>query len=173
MHMSRNTTGHGKAVWTAAVLAGILLLLVQTTARASTLFTAILTGDQETPPNGSPAIGFGTFILSDAQDSLKFGVCYQGLTGSPITGAHFHNAAPGIAGPIVRGVDLTGATTPDGVFSGVWTSTDSMPLTPALVHELFAGNIYFNIHTAPHFLGGEIRGQLSVSQGGDICDVGH
>jgi len=45
--------------------------------------------------------------------------------------------------------------------SGLWTSTDSEPLTPALIDELLAGNIYINLHTAAN-PGGEIRGQVNV-----------
>ena len=46
-----------------------------------------------------------------------------------------------------------------GVLSGVWTSTDAQPLTPALVSDLRAGKIYVNIHS-DSFPAGEIRGQV-------------
>jgi hypothetical protein len=146
-------------------IAAVAALSLTIASPAATIFTANLTGSQEVPPNASPATGFGTFTLDDAQTSLAFDITYSGLIGGPVSGAHFHNAPPGVAGPIVRGV--TGPfTSPAGTISGTWTSSDAQPLTPTLVAELFAGNIYFNIHTnddnPPDFPGGEIRGQLAA-----------
>jgi hypothetical protein len=48
---------------------------------------------------------------------------------------------------------------------GTWTSSDAQPLTPALVSDLLAGNVYFEIATQ-EFPGGpaEIRAQLTVLQ---------
>ena len=81
----------------------------------------------------------------------------EGLTGS-IAAAHFHNAAAGTDGGVVRTIsgDFTGNTA-----SGLWTGTDSEPLTDALIAELLAGNLYVNIHTAANGAG-EIRGQVGV-----------
>jgi len=45
---------------------------------------------------------------------------------------------------------------------GLWTSTDPEPLTPELIAELLAGNIYFNIHSDAN-PGGEIRGQVNLA----------
>ncbi len=77
------------------------------------------------------------------------------------TAAHFHNEAAGVNGGVVRTItgDFAGKTA-----SGVWTSTDSEPLTDALIAEILAGNIYVNIHTAANG-GGEIRGQVNLSAG--------
>ena len=124
------------------------------------VFTATLSGTQETPPNASTATGTGTFVLNAAGTQLSFSVSYSGLTGTA-TAAHFHNGPVGVAGTIVR--DMAGPfTSPSGTFSGTWSSTDGQPLTPFLVSELRAGRIYFNIHTSPNFAGGEIRGQLQL-----------
>jgi hypothetical protein len=139
----------------------VLVSVQSAQAQVSSFFTATLNGLQEVPPNASPATGMGTFTLNPSQTSLSFNITYSGLT-SAFVAAHFHNAAPGVNGPIVRGMvigpDGPGGS-PNGSFTGVWTSADSQPLTPALVTELFAGNIYFNVHTV-NFGGGEIRGQL-------------
>ena len=144
-----------------AIVVGIVLLCVHPLAHATTIFTATLTGSQETPPVATPATGFGTFVLNDARTDLSFDVDYAGLIGGPVVGAHFHDAPVGVAGPVVRGLDISGATSPNGAFAGVWRSTDSQPLTPFLVDELFADRIYFNVHTAT-FPAGEIRGQLAA-----------
>lgn len=146
-----------------AWLLGSLLALCSVNASAIAVFQATLTGLNEVPPNGSPAIGTGTFILNDAGTELSFDIDYTGLIGGPVSGAHFHTAPAGVNGPIVRGITLP-LPSPAGEILGVWSSTDAQPLTPALVAELFAGNIYFNIHTngdgLPDFPGGEIRDQL-------------
>jgi hypothetical protein len=144
-------------------------------AKADTLFVATLTGSQEVPPNMSPAVGFGTFVLNTAGTELTFNITFSGLIGGRISGAHFHNAPPGVNGGIVRHVSAASVPGPAGVFSGVWTVNDPPlagvdpnrgPLTSFLVGELFAGRIYFNIHTndgiPPDFPGGEIRGQLQA-----------
>ncbi|MCG3157320.1 MAG: hypothetical protein DKINENOH_03952 [bacterium] len=116
-------------------------------------FLACLEGGQETPPVITNAAGGGMFTLNAAQDALTFTIRVSSLSG-PITAAHFHNAAAGVAGPVVRNITFVGE-----VASGSWLSTDAQPLTPALVAELLAGRIYVNVHTAAN-PGGEIRGQL-------------
>ncbi len=145
--------------------AGITLAMLSPPVKAEPItFTAVFSGSQEVPPNASPATGTGTFVLNEAQTILSFTITYSGLIGGTVSGAHFHNAPFGIAGPIVRGYSHSDFASPGGTFHGTWTSTDAQPLTPFLVSELLAGRIYFNIHTndtaLPNFPGGEIRGQL-------------
>src|SRR5262245_40933456 len=139
------------------------MCLTPTAAHAQVMFTATLNGAQEVPPNASTGTGLGTFTLNAAQTQLTFNVNYSGLIGGAFLAAHFHNGPPGVAGGIVRGMtigpDGPGGS-PSGSFTGVWTNTDpGGALTPTLVSELFAGNIYFNVHTSS-FGGGEIRGVL-------------
>lgn len=152
------------------LLVCLVVLFASAPAQAVTVFVAELSGANEVPPNASPATGFGTFILNDAETELSFDIDYSGLIGGTVSGAHFHNGPAGVAAGIVRRVASAGAGL-DGSFVGVWSSTDPPlagvdpnrgPLTPALVSELFAGNIYFNIHTSPTFPGGEIRDQLQA-----------
>jgi hypothetical protein len=152
------------------LLAGFLALFAgaERSALAATMFTASLTGPQEVPPNESPATGIGSFVLNDEQTELSFTLDYAGLIGGPVVGAHFHNAPPGVLGDIVRGYDATLFDSPSDRVTEMWRATDAeQPLTPDLVSELFAGNIYFNIHTsdgvAPDFPAGEIRGQLQLA----------
>ena len=104
--------------------------------------------------NGS---GNGTFVLNNAQDALSFNITFEGLS-SAETAAHFHNAAAGVNGGVVRHLPY-----PANPKIGVWRSTDSgtttQPLTAFLVGELLAGRLYVNIHSAicPQ---GELRGQV-------------
>ena len=152
----------------ADLLAGNLYINIHTTANpggelrgqvnlsAGTGFNSNLDGDQENPPVITNAMGTSSLTLTDA--GLEFSVTVEGLT---FTAAHFHNGAVGVNGGVVRTItdDFVGNTA-----SGLWTSTDAEPLTPALIAELLAGNIYFNIHNAAN-PGGEIRGQVNLSTG--------
>ncbi|MGH9631322.1 MAG: CHRD domain-containing protein [Bryobacteraceae bacterium] len=155
--------------WNALTFVAALTLLLSgmttSDAQAATVFHARLTGAQEVPPNDSPARGFGIFTLSTDESELSFDITYSGLIGGPLVGAHFHAGPAGVNAPVVRGLPIDTAGSPDGSFSGVWTAVDAMPLTPELVGDLRAGNIYFNIHTSdgdpPDFPGGEIRNQLT------------
>ena len=124
-----------------------------------TIFFAVLSGLNEVPPDTNTAAGGGMFTLNAEQDELQFNIRVRGLSG-PITAAHFHHAATGSNGPVVRTLttDFQGE-----VASGDWKSTDSEALTPALVTELLAGRIYVNVHTAAN-PGGELRGQVLVGK---------
>lgn len=119
-------------------------------------FSASLEGSQEVPAVTTDATGSGSFTLTDA--GLVFSITVEGLD---IAAAHFHNAAAGSNGGVVRdlGGDFEGNTA-----TGVWSSTDAQALTPALMAELLKGNIYVNVHTAAN-PGGEIRGQLNLNTG--------
>lgn len=132
----------------------------------SSSFVAALNGAQEVPRVTIPATGSGTFTLNTTHSELDFQVTVDAaqLSG-PIAAAHIHNAPPGEDGPIVRDLGFTGGTA-----SGVWTSTDLQPLTPALVDELLAGNLYVNVHTAANS-GGEIRGQIIPAPTGGVIIV--
>ena len=121
-----------------------------------THFTATLSGDQANPAVTTDAKGTGVFLLTDA--GLEFHITAQGLE---IANAHFHSGAIGANGGVVRSIlpDFNGKTA-----SGIWTSSDSQPLTDELIRELMKGNFYINIHTADN-PGGEIRGQVLPSAG--------
>ncbi|HET9327627.1 MAG TPA: CHRD domain-containing protein, partial [Candidatus Eisenbacteria bacterium] len=124
-------------------------------------FSARLDGAQEVPANASPALGTATATLTSA--GLLVDLTSTGLSG-PITAAHIHRAPPGVVGAPVRtfsGTELISGTS----FLVLWTPNDPEPLKPDLIAELMIGNLYVNVHTAA-FGGGEIRGQLVLSQPG-------
>jgi hypothetical protein len=120
-------------------------------------FTAVMDTTQEvpSPPTPSSASGTGSFSLNPAMNELRFDITVDNLTG-PISAAHFHQGPPDEAGPPVRTLtdEFNGNTA-----SGYWRSSDSEPLTEALVQALLDGNIYVNVHTADNPQG-EIRGQM-------------
>ena len=118
--------------------------------------SAKVDGGQEVPPVGGGGEGSASFTLTPS--GLVYDISVAGLTG-PITAAHFHRAPAGSNGSVVRDI---GASFVGNTAYGVWTRQDSSPLTPELVCEVLAGNIYVNVHTAAH-PGGEARGQVTLS----------
>lgn len=148
-----------------AALVGVLA--TASVASASLVWSVRLSGSQEVPAFNTPAVGSATVSLVGGPGTyvVNYTVNYSGLLG-PISSpfAHIHNAAAGSNGGIVH--DLDGANTApiagstSGTIVGDWRFDDSSrPLTNALVAELFAGRLYFNIHTTARSAG-EIRGQI-------------
>ncbi len=119
-------------------------------------FTSTLYGVQEVPPVVSPATGTGSFELSEDRTELRYFVSYQGMNASD---AGLHAGAAGVNGALAR--SLAAPTPPSGTFSGVWTSGDASPLTPAFVDSLLSGRLYLELK-APGGSSG-IRGQLELS----------
>jgi CHRD domain/PEP-CTERM motif len=147
-------------------------------------FTAVLTGDQEVPPNPSAATGFATFQLNDAHTALTFKAVISGIdvTGlqtaddtDNLLAAHIHAPGPpGGAGGVVWGffgmpfndndpMDIVVspfATGAGGTFTGKWDLNEGNMTTLALqLPNLLNGLAYINFHTG-EFRGGEIRGQI-------------
>jgi hypothetical protein len=133
-------------------------------ALASTIYTATMTGTQETPPTGSTALGSAQLTLDG--NMLTVFETFSGLTGGPAAAAHIHCcAAPGASGPVVIPFPSFPNTT-----SGTYTQTFDLStlvfgggLTEAtFLAGLNSGLAYVNIHDAT-FPNGEIRGQLTVT----------
>ena len=114
---------------------------------------ADLNGMQQVPVVITNAFGLGTFLLAKHNGSLKISATFNGLSG-PIVAAHFHNGAPGTAGPVVQ--DL-------GTLVNGNTIVGEVDPTSFLA-DLMAGNIYLNVHTDLN-PNGEIRGQLMRPMG--------
>jgi hypothetical protein len=133
--------------------------LLATAAGASAqTFTISLNGSNEDPPNASPATGTGTATLNAATNEITLHVEFSGLL-APQTGAHIHQAPPGVNGPVI--IPLPLGSPIDGVFV----------LSDAQEAECLAGNLYVNVHTTM-FPGGEIRGQLTPPPTGACCAAG-
>lgn len=138
-----------------------LILVSAVNAQAAVIeFASILNGASETPPNASPGTGSAFVLFDDATKQLVWNLSFSGLL-APVTAAHIHTGAAGVAGPVAFGIDAAsnpgvfvdgiGKTT--GIFAGVSV------LSLAQETSLFAGDLYFNLHTSA-FPGGEIRGQI-------------
>ena len=128
----------------------------QVTVESDDALAGVLSGAQEVPAVATNATGLGVFNLSQNQETLKFRVVVDGLSG-PITGAHFHIAGPGANAPVALSLGnfLTG-----NVLEGEISSQGSSPqLTPALLAALVQGGVYINFHTTANPTG-EIRAQV-------------
>ncbi len=117
------------------------------------LFTATLTGSQETPPTASPASGFGTVLLNDVLLTITVDESWSGLT-TPATASHIHCCVPpgfsaSVLFPLAGVPAATSGAIPEQTFA----------ITAAQIVSLEAGLFYLNIHSST-YPGGEIRGQL-------------
>jgi hypothetical protein len=110
-----------------------------------TLWTANLTGAQETPPVVSTGTGHASVILDAAKSTLRYHVSTTGLT---LTNSHIHKAIAAIAGGVIYPLTPLGAII-DGMVAV--TATDAQ--------DLADGHWYVNVHTAAN-PGGELRGQV-------------
>lgn len=111
---------------------------------AEAIYIAALDG----PASGtnSPATGSATLTLNTAGTEVSYVVTFTGLTGAE-TGAHFHNAPPGMAGPRFHTLIFGSPKI------GTWA------VGPVEVAELNEGRVYINIHSTL-FGAGEIRGNI-------------
>ena len=118
--------------------------------KPSLLFTAMLTGAQETPPNNSTATGRATLLLSPDEKTARVSLTFESLSTAQ-TDAHIHGpAAPGVSAAPIFPLPL-------GQISDF-----AITLTPAQVQDLKNGLFYVNVHST-NFPAGEIRGQFGLS----------
>ena len=132
----------------------------QVTAPSQTnFFTAMLQGSQEVPVNASAGLGTAIVNYNSSTKTLTLTGNYQNLT-TAVTVSHVHGpAAPGTNAGVVFALNNTGGT------SGTLSST--VVLTPIQESDLFAGNLYVNVHSV-NFPGGELRGQLNGTNAGQV-----
>lgn len=128
-----------------------------------TVRKALLAGSQETPPVLTGATGTGIAVVNSVTREVFGDVKTAGITG---VAAHIHVGAVGVAGPVRVNLDQTAAG------SGVWTVRPSDAiLTPDLLSQFGAGNLYFNVHSAA-FPAGEIRGQINLVPTDNVFNLG-
>ena len=159
----------------------VAIFVVQPSADAhEEIFTAVLSGPAESPPNASTGSGFATVTLDLDLFTMRVQVDFTGLNGT-VTAAHIH--AP-TTQPFMGTADVatqvpTFMGFPGGVSAGTYDHTfdlaDASTYNPdfitasggtvstasnALIFALEDGKAYLNIHTSA-FPGGEIRGFLA------------
>ena len=111
-------------------------------------FKATLLGIREVPAVVSNASGTGTFVLTAT--GLRYDITLKALTGSFISGAHFHQGAAGVEGGVLEPINFNGGLRSTGTWEG---------LTAEERNLLIDGDVYVNVHTVAH-PDGEIRGQV-------------
>ncbi len=143
-----------------AALARITLLLtlmigLSAPAGAAVLaVTASMDGPQANNGAGTGSLGVGTLTgtFDDVTKELSWSITWSGLIGAP-TAMHFHGpAGPGVGAGVQVATGIAGPPEIGG----------PVVLTPTQEADILAGLWYLNLHTTA-FLGGEIRGQVSVA----------
>jgi len=118
------------------------------------LQTTTLSGAKEVPANASTATGTATVGLNPFTLELSGGLSTTGITA---TGAHIHQAAAGVSGPVIIPLNDGG--------SGTWLVPGGTRFTSDQFASWMAGGLYANVHSAA-YPAGEIRGQLGTTGGG-------
>lgn len=167
-----------------AIAAGLALGLASAADASIIVYTVVLDGPSESPPNASPGTGVGTVTIDTSLVTMRVQATFSGLTGTT-TASHIH-AATAVAGTGTAGVATQTPTFsgfPLGVSAGTYDNTFDMTLaasynasyitanggTPAsafaaLTLAMSQGRSYLNIHSTT-FGGGEIRGFLVPAPG--------
>ncbi len=171
----------GVVMYKQLLMLSLLVFLATDEAQAQlTVYTAVLNGANEAPPNISTGIGTANVKYDDTLHTLQVGVTFSGLVGNT-TNAHIH-CCTSVANSGTVGVATqtpTFALFPSGVKAGTYNNTFDLTLasswnasfitakggTVALAETAFAtgletGKAYLNIHST-QFPGGEIRGFLA------------
>ncbi len=121
-------------------------------------FDVVLTGETESPAGDPVGTGTATVRLRAGQGQLCYELAVSNLTAA--AAAHIHNAATGVAGPVV--VPLT---TPGSSGSSSGCAAVARPLVAAILAD--PASYYVNVHTA-EFPAGAVRGQLVGSSAASV-----
>ena len=111
-----------------------------------TELTAVINGAQQVPANSSTADGTFTGRYTSSTKQLVYTVTYKGMTP---TVAHIHRGAPGTNSSV--DVPFANLTSP---------ITGTVTLSAEQADLLLSNRMYVNIHSAPPYGGGEIRGDI-------------
>ncbi|GAA4388148.1 hypothetical protein GCM10023186_34460 [Hymenobacter koreensis] len=123
--------------------------------RPHLLLGARLEGAQEVPAVSTAARGVASFTFNNTRDTLFITAAFNGLSG-PITGAHVHDGARGVNGPVIT--NLGQFVRNNNRLQGFLTGAD---IDRAKISKYLRGEYYINVHTAAN-PGGEIRGQIEI-----------
>lgn len=144
----------------ATAIAAVALFTLAPAASAQTsIFQAFLLGANEVPPTGSNGFGISVLVYNFNSNSFEISTGFIGLSAAPV-GGHIHLGEAGTNGPVIFNftsflpATSSGSTDPT---NGTLSAADEL--------ELYAGNLYVNLHTA-QYPAGEIRGQLLFAGGG-------
>jgi hypothetical protein len=119
----------------------------------SEVYTATLTGANETPAVTTTATGTGTFTVTG--NNINYVITIANWpAGRTVTAAHIHHRPirPDTSAGVLLGWTAGSITTTGG--------TGTIAATDAQLTEIRAGGTYFNVHSSVNG-GGEIRGNLT------------
>ena len=122
----------------------------QTPVATTSTLSAALSGDQETTPTVTGAIGTGQLTLTTPSRALAGRIDFNGMTA---TAAHVHLGEVGSNGAVIVNLVESAAG------SGSWSVPIGTSLTEAQAVAFSTGGLYFNAHSIEN-PGGEIRGQI-------------
>jgi hypothetical protein len=135
------------------------------TNRSSSLFAAVLLGENEVPPVETDAAGLAAFDLDQDAGELDYRVYVANLEG--VTESHIHKGPPDFNGNAVcylleprdDPVSVTGLLAAGTVREPDLFGVLGREGFGSFVENLRTGNLYVNVHTEQHPTG-EIRGQI-------------
>lgn len=146
-----------KRALVSVMVAGLVGMSAGPVSAATLIFTANLSGAQETPPVVTAGTGSATMTVDDVTGAWSLSGSFSNLTGTS-TNAHIHGPAAIGAGPagVIKGLSFT-----SGVNSGTFNGSDLLTsvFTAPQLTELKNGLYYVNVHST-FAGGGELRGQL-------------
>lgn len=135
-----------------------------------------MTGYQEIVAGTISSAGTGAFVaqIDDEMEIITYELTYSGLEGGTTTAAHIHFGARGTTGNVSAFLCGGGTKPPcpqgSGTVTGIITADDVLgPASQGIeagnfeefVRAIRSGVTYVNVHSAPRFPGGEIRGQIN------------
>lgn len=111
-------------------------------------------------PIASVASGAAIMSYNPGTNRVSLRVSIFNLTNT-FSNSHFHEAAPGVNGPVVTGLGAGTAAAYTNGGNGYYTGTFDIPYTGDPI-KLLTGGAYLNFHSNVYG-GGEIRGQVRAS----------
>lgn len=136
-------------------------------------FRARLTGFQEVPSVSTGGKGEFRAKLDSSETELTYELEYSGLEGGTAAAAHVHIGATGTNGGVMYflcgGGGKPACPATSGIVTGTVTAADiigpaGQGIAPGQFDEVLramrSSVTYANVHTAPMWPGGEIRGQI-------------
>ena len=145
------------AVLVAGLVVAVAFAGVATAGNGGRPLSTTMTGAEEAPgPGDADATGSADLRLNQGRERICFEISWANIDGQVFAG-HIHIAPPGVPGPIV--VPLF-----EGSFAGTDAVSGCVPdVDPSLIKAIrqHPADYYVNVHSAPSFPSGAIRGQLS------------
>lgn len=139
----------------AAMLALIGALMVSSVAFAAetTLDATLEGGDAEVPPGDDDGTGTASVVIDPDAGTVCYDISTEGIDAA--TASHIHEAAAGVAGDVVVGLDTDGF---DGTTEACVEGQDAAELQDIIDDP---AGYYVNVHNEA-YPGGAVRGQLAA-----------